>query len=153
MLFGQLLENANINVPANYWRFAREKGARNKEAGNSQPEQDDEAAADALRQRVKSLGLGSNALIPMPPRPQNGQLPIIARKHGPHAVARPDLKIFWTGMIRMRKILPPCARIYGIFPFTDTDRGTFLHFCLENMPVDRELEDAARKASSNTGVA
>ena len=32
--------------------------------------------------RVKQ-GPGSNALIPMPPRPQNGQLPIIARKHGP----------------------------------------------------------------------
>ena len=58
---------------------------------------------------------------------------------------RPDLKIFFDRDDPDAE--NPAALCQDMaFSLTDTDRGTFLHFCLENMSVDREPEDAARKA-------
>ncbi len=141
-LLGQLLENANINVPQIIGALPEEK-ARNKEAGNSQPEQDDEAAADALRQ--SEAGPGQQR--PDPDASQAAKWPIA--DNCPEAWSpmrwRPDLKIFFDRDDPDAKNPATLCQDMA-FSLTDTDRGTFLHFCLENMPVDREPEDAARKA-------
>lgn len=141
-LLGQLLENANINVPQIIGALPEEK-ARNKEAGNSQPEQDDEAAADALRQSEAGPGQQRHD----PDASQAAKWPIA--DNCPEAWSpmrwRPDLKIFFDRDDPDAENPATLCQDMA-FSLTDKDRGTFLHFCLENMPVDREPEDAARKA-------
>lgn len=141
-LTGQLLENANINVPQIFGALPEEE-ARHKEAGNSQAEQSGDSATDALRENEAGPGQPD----PAADARETAKWP--TTDNCPEAWApmqwRPDLKIFFDRD-------DPDAENPAVlcqdmaFSLTDADRGTFLHFCLENMPVGQKPEDAARKA-------